>query len=1383
MKTRRDIIEDHARQRGVPEDALPAFVDRLDAFTRQWAIEEGDLAAFLAELEAVSVPVRDDGPSTTFVGPGDPSVPDSSAGAVTLDTGAFFDGDETVDREPTTSLPGRSLSGEDECTEEIPRGEVSLGRYEDLGLLGVGGMGEVRRVRDHKLRRTMAMKIIHAEMMRSPRLVSRFIDEAQVQAQLQHPNIVPIYEIARLPDGRHYFTMKQIRGLEFSSKILGVHAASPADRWRPAEDGTSFRDLVRIHQQVCETVAYAHAQGVIHRDLKPENIMIGGFGEVQVVDWGLAKVLGRDEAEWDETEEGIATDRSSSDALQTRMGSVAGTPCYMAPEQAFGRTEEVGTATDIYTLGAILYEILSGLPPYRGASAEEVLEKVKHSRPPTLRHSTANSSVTGLDGSPGFVEASPLVASAKIPQSLAGICEAAMQREIGERLASAGALAEELKQWLEGAEKRDKALAEVEAARQLAEEARGQERKSAAEWREANALLERDGAESDAGWQLWAEARESEAESRKLWRRYVRKLQGALVHAPELEEAHQALAERRIAELVAASATGDRAGWETRTQQLSAHLQALPAAARSQLEAQRDAGLADLVAGQRLQRGALVGRHAQREAVAALAEEGARLLTLLGTAGVGKTRLALELAEDLRAGFSRTVFCDLTEATDALGIARRLSRSLDVRLRDTDPVGHLAEVLATEPTLLVLDNLEQITPVIGPLAAGWVKHSESLQILATSRLRLGVEPETVVPVQPLSLLEGVDLFVRRGQVADPRFEVVPAQRQQVCALVEKLDSLPLALELAAARLNILSLDELSARLNERFSLLRSRGRDAQALDGALDWSWGLLKPWAKAALSQASLFRGGFTLAAAEGVIEVGSDKKAPAMFDILGELVDNSLLRKDQADQGGVRYSLLESIRAYAHDKLGDPGEMGPELRGPQALRQAQERHAAHFSQLGDTAALQALDSFDSGERWVTLFRELDNLVQAIGHGTAQSAPLCCLAALKVLGMKGPVSLGVDIATQVLGMSGLGRREQMLLEIERSKCLRISGRMQEARAMVAGTTSLAPEEEPSAPETEAAPVEEVEPATDDAPESEPESLAEAEAHPDLLEAERLMALGHVEHQESRYGEARKCFEAALVIFRTQANRKGEGHALGTLGSVNRLQGQYDEAIAHYTQSIAIAREIGDKRGEGTNLGNVGIVYQAQGQYDEAIAHYTQSIAIAQEIGDKLGEGNNLGNLGDVLIKLDRLDEAETAFREAIAIGDDTFPAAAGAFRGSLSRLLAQQGQMEEAQTLLETGEPQVENYPEEHAKFLCKKGRVCHLAGDAERARAALVQAQGLVAELNVRDDSEVGQAVAALAALLGESDPDGGGGGPSGDGHRRHRQRRSQTKSGSWR
>jgi tetratricopeptide (TPR) repeat protein len=340
--------------------------------------------------------------------------------------------------------------------------------------------------------------------------------------------------------------------------------------------------------------------------------------------------------------------------------------------------------------------------------------------------------------------------------------------------------------------------------------------------------------------------------------------------------------------------------------------------------------------------------------------------------------------------------------------------------------------------------------------------------------------------------------------------------------------------------------------------------------------------------------------------------------------------------------------------------------------------------------------------------------------------------------------------------------------------------------------------------------------------------ISDAEREEALIEAERLKELGTIEEQQSRYGEALKCYGAALEIFRAHANRTGEGKVLGNLGLVYRAQEQYELAIAHHTQALAIAREIGDKRIEGSHLGNLGIVYQAQGKYelaighftrsiaiareigvrrtegmqlgnlglvyqaqgqhDQAIAHYNESITIAREIGDKriegsqlgnLGnvyqaqgqyhqavehctqsiaiareigikrtEGIQLGNLGDALFELEQYDGAEAAFRQAIAIGNQTFPAAAGAFSASLALLLAKQGKLDEAQALLEVGEPQVEARPEEHAKFLCKKGQVCHMAGDAEGARAALVQAQAVATELKVTDHSAVCRAIAELAA-----------------------------------
>ncbi|GMU43765.1 MAG: SUMF1/EgtB/PvdO family nonheme iron enzyme [Xanthomonadales bacterium] len=428
--------------------------------------------------------------------------------------------------------------------------------HEDLGLIGIGGMAEVRRVRDRRLNRVMAMKILRADIAADAELAARFVEEAQATAQLQHPGIVPVHELGRLADGRSYFTMKEVQGRTLAEVIDAVHATSAGAAGAATADGWSLRRLIDAFRTVCDAVAYAHARGVVHRDLKPQNVMIGEFGEVLVLDWGIAMVAGRAAGFG-----AVRTDRSDNDAHATALGTVAGTPAYMPPEQARGEIDQIGPASDVYALGAILYQILSGQPPYPLADACSTLQEVV-SRPPKplaqarrlrLRRVGAGADATLIRPSAQPQQSpapdAPLeeVALPPMPAPLVAACERAMAREIGERYADAAALAAEIAAWTEGARRREQALARVAQAQArlpvLADlEARAQDLAAAAQAR-LEALKPWDPPQhKQPAWELEDQARELSEQVVEEQEQVERLLEAALAEVPELPEAHAELA-------------------------------------------------------------------------------------------------------------------------------------------------------------------------------------------------------------------------------------------------------------------------------------------------------------------------------------------------------------------------------------------------------------------------------------------------------------------------------------------------------------------------------------------------------------------------------------------------------------------------------------------------------------------------------------------------------------------------------------------------------------------------------------------------------------------------------------------------------------------------
>jgi tetratricopeptide (TPR) repeat protein len=241
---------------------------------------------------------------------------------------------------------------------------LNAGRYQILDEIARGGVGVVYRAHDSSVHRDVAVKALQEQFRKNPVAISRFVEEGQITGQLQHPGIPAVHEIGSLPDGSPFLAMKLVKGATLADQIGGL-----ADRGR----------LVAVFLQVAQAVGYAHSKGVLHRDLKPANVMVGQFGEVQVMDWGLAKVLSKSAPAPKPREQLpppqhslIETGRSSDPGSETQAGSVLGTPAYMPPEQAGGEVDLVDERADVFGLGAILCTILTGEPPYQDKTADAV---------------------------------------------------------------------------------------------------------------------------------------------------------------------------------------------------------------------------------------------------------------------------------------------------------------------------------------------------------------------------------------------------------------------------------------------------------------------------------------------------------------------------------------------------------------------------------------------------------------------------------------------------------------------------------------------------------------------------------------------------------------------------------------------------------------------------------------------------------------------------------------------------------------------------------------------------------------------------------------------------------------------------------------------------
>jgi formylglycine-generating enzyme required for sulfatase activity len=323
----------------------------------------------------------------------------------------------------TRSGQGARAKGNGESASAGGTGAGGAGRFHRLRALAHGGLGEVFVAHDEELSREVALKEIQARHAADAKSRARFVAEAEITGALEHPGIVPIYGLGRHPDGRPYYAMRLIRGESLGKAVSALHTGSA----RPKTlDPLLLRKLLARFVTACNAVAYAHSRGVIHRDLKPENIMLGPFGETLVVDWGLAKCLDGPGADAnDDPNDGLPNIPAGDGQMLTLPGSVVGTPAFMSPEQATGATAQVGPASDIYSLGATLYHLLTGRVPCSGRDPLGVLEQVR----------------SGAFRRPREVRSD-------VPRALEAVVLKAMALRPNDRYPTATGLADDVERWL-----------------------------------------------------------------------------------------------------------------------------------------------------------------------------------------------------------------------------------------------------------------------------------------------------------------------------------------------------------------------------------------------------------------------------------------------------------------------------------------------------------------------------------------------------------------------------------------------------------------------------------------------------------------------------------------------------------------------------------------------------------------------------------------------------------------------------------------------------------------------------------------------------------------------------------------------------------------------
>jgi len=792
------------------------------------------------------------------------------------------------------------------------------------------------------------------------------------------------------------------------------------------------------------------------------------------------------------------------------------------------------------------------------------------------------------------------------------------------------------------------------------------------------------------------------------------------------------------------------------------------------------------------ERDAFVGRKEELQKMARLLESdlptGTRLLTLQGTGGTGKTRLAQKYGWDSLLRWPGGVwFCDVQEARSTLGIAAAVATTLELMPGPQDPIEQIAAAIAARGrVLIVLDNFEQVVEHAEITVGRWLDGAPEARFLVTSRQRLQIEAETAHELHPLEPeTRGVELFEVRAWGHRPGFMVDPSNQKRIQEIVKKLDGLPLAIEMAASRLRRLSPEQLEAGLADRFRLLESSkpGRHA-TLEATLDWSWELLAPFEQAAIAQISVFESGFTLEAAEMVLDLSGFDEHPVILDVLQSLVDKSWLRAS-AVLGAPRFDTYVTVQAYASNKLR-------QAMGKDDAMEAEVRHGHYFASMGTGEALGRFERHGGVTHDTALQLEIDNFVSACQRALARQDEVTsvgtCSGAIAVFQSKGPFASAMQLGREVLD-AATDPQHRASLTSSLARIAFHSGELDDSRGLFEDAAGLFRELGDSRFEIQVlgnlATVLRIQGRMDDSLRLYERVLSAHRENGDKTgQAIVLCNLGNFYGERSRLDEARENYESALALSRETNDRALEGMALNNLALLLQRFGQVDQSRQYNEAALEVHRLAGNRSKEAIAMANLAIHHMDHGQLETAQELFQAAVVVHQEVGDKMNEGICLSNYGLLYVALGRIDKARALYEEALAIhrvvpnrrfegitlgylgglflGEDDFERAEEHFdlalaihreveeRGyeglilcSFGTLRSRQGRMEEARCSLEEGLTILRDLgdPFMTAKALCDISAFEILSENRDAAREHLTEAEDLVADLSLGSESELAQ------------------------------------------